>query len=83
MPGQIAGRAVELMTQNKDRPFFVTVGFHKPHVPLTAPASYHALYDPGVITTPEPAPNLDDNREWEVRIKVEDEISKVVSDSGS
>ena len=27
-----------------------------------------------VITTPEPAPNLDDNREWEVRIKVEDEI---------
>ncbi|HEY1337693.1 MAG TPA: homogentisate 1,2-dioxygenase, partial [Bryobacteraceae bacterium] len=39
---------------------------------------HHALYDPGVITTPEPAPHLDDNREWEVRIKVEDEISKVV-----
>ena len=30
----------------------------------------HALYDPGVIVTPEPAPNLDDDREWEVRIKV-------------
>ena len=39
---------------------------------------HHALYDPGVITTPEPRPNLDDDREWEVRIKVEDEISKVV-----
>jgi homogentisate 1,2-dioxygenase len=37
----------------------------------------HALYDPSVITTPEPAPQLDDNREWEVRIKVEDEFSKV------
>jgi homogentisate 1,2-dioxygenase len=37
----------------------------------------HALYDPAVITTPEPAPNLDDNREWEVRIKVEDEFSSV------
>src|SRR5262249_34443557 len=28
--------------------------------------------------TPEPAPHLDDQREWEVRIKVDDEISKVV-----
>ncbi len=38
----------------------------------------HALYDPAAIITPEPAPNLDDNQEWEVRIKVDDEISKVV-----
>jgi homogentisate 1,2-dioxygenase len=38
---------------------------------------HHALYDPGVIVTPEPQPLLDDDREWEVRIKVEDEISKV------
>ena len=38
----------------------------------------HALYDPAVITTPEPAPHLDDNREWEVRIKVDGENSKVV-----
>ena len=37
----------------------------------------HALYDPASIVTPEPAPQLDDNREWEVRIKVEDEFSKV------
>lgn len=37
----------------------------------------HALYDPAVIETPEPQPNLDDQREWEVRIKVEDEYSKV------
>ena len=39
---------------------------------------HHALYDPGVIVTPEPAPHLDDEREWEVRIKADDEISKVV-----
>jgi homogentisate 1,2-dioxygenase len=38
----------------------------------------HALYDPAVIVTPEPAPHLDDDREWEVRIKVEDELSCVV-----
>jgi len=38
----------------------------------------HALYDLAAVTTPEPAPHLDDNREWEVRIKSEDEISTVV-----
>ena len=37
----------------------------------------HALYDPAVITTPEPSPYLDDTREWEVRIKSENEFSKV------
>ncbi|MCL4402874.1 MAG: homogentisate 1,2-dioxygenase [Acidobacteria bacterium] len=37
----------------------------------------HALYDPAVITTPDPAPQLDDHREWEVRIKVDEEISRV------
>lgn len=37
----------------------------------------HALYDPATLTTPEPAPILDDHREWEVRIKVDDEYSKV------
>jgi homogentisate 1,2-dioxygenase len=38
----------------------------------------HALYDPATIITPEPAPILDDKTEWEIRIKVDDEISKVV-----
>jgi homogentisate 1,2-dioxygenase len=40
----------------------------------------HALYDPAAITTPEPAPHVDEDgepREWEVRIKVGDEVSKV------
>jgi homogentisate 1,2-dioxygenase len=37
----------------------------------------HALYDPAVITVPEPRPNLDDKSEWEVRIKAGNEISKV------
>lgn len=37
----------------------------------------HALYDPGVIVTPDPAPQLDDHREWQVWIKSEDEITRV------
>lgn len=39
----------------------------------------HALYDPAAITTPEPAPMPEDpaRSEWEVRIKVDREFSKV------
>ncbi len=38
----------------------------------------HALYDPATLVTPEPQPALDeDGKEWEVRIQVEDEFSKV------
>jgi homogentisate 1,2-dioxygenase len=37
----------------------------------------HALYDPAVIRTPEPEPDLKDNREWEVRIKANGELSSV------
>jgi homogentisate 1,2-dioxygenase len=40
----------------------------------------HALYDPGAVTIPEPAPILheeDEEREWEVRIRCEGEYSKV------
>jgi homogentisate 1,2-dioxygenase len=37
----------------------------------------HALYDPAAITTPEPAPALDDSREWEVRIQADVEFSSV------
>jgi homogentisate 1,2-dioxygenase len=38
----------------------------------------HALYDPAVIVTPEPDAHPGDDREWEVRIKSEDEISRVI-----
>jgi homogentisate 1,2-dioxygenase len=38
---------------------------------------HHALYDPAMVVTPEPKPNLDDNREWEVRIQAEDDFSSV------
>ncbi len=37
----------------------------------------HALYDPAVIITPEPQPSSDEGKEWDVRIKVEDEFSTV------
>ncbi len=34
----------------KQQPFFLGVGYHKPHLPFTAPAKYWNLYDPAKIS---------------------------------
>jgi arylsulfatase A-like enzyme len=47
-----ATRAVELLNELKDKPFFLAVGFVKPHVPLIAPKKYFDLYDPAKIELP-------------------------------
>ncbi len=52
--GQVADRAIETLGQIKDRPFFLAVGFIKPHLPFVAPKKYWDLYDPDEI---DPADN--------------------------
>ena len=49
--GQLAGRAVQALRdlQQADRPFFLAVGFLKPHLPFVAPKRYWDLYDPKEI----------------------------------
>ena len=42
--GKIADRAVELLRANRDRPFFLAVGFYKPHLPFIAPKRYWDFY---------------------------------------
>jgi len=37
----------------KDQPFFLAVGFVKPHLPFVSPKKYWDLYDPATITLPE------------------------------
>ncbi|MCF6332717.1 MAG: sulfatase [Draconibacterium sp.] len=45
--GQIANNAVEMIDQlaNKEKPFFIAVGFKKPHLPFVAPKKYWDLYN--------------------------------------
>lgn len=55
--GSIAARAIELLRQHRDEPFFLAVGFLNPHLPFVAPKKYWDLYDPTSIqlaANPEP-----------------------------
>jgi homogentisate 1,2-dioxygenase len=75
MPRAVTYRVVPETTDN----FFLVIQSHSEfNPPEKGLLGQHALYDPAVVTTPEPDPHLNDNREWEIRIKVENEISKVV-----
>lgn len=49
--GQLAGHAMEALRalQETDQPFFLAVGFLKPHLPFVAPKRYWDLYDPEKI----------------------------------
>ncbi|MEA3227142.1 MAG: sulfatase-like hydrolase/transferase, partial [Planctomycetota bacterium] len=42
--GRIAAEAVRLLEQHRDGPFFLAVGFHKPHDPFVAPKRYFDFY---------------------------------------
>ena len=42
--GMIADDAIEVLGEIKDKPFFLAVGFLKPHLPFIAPKKYWDLY---------------------------------------
>jgi arylsulfatase A-like enzyme len=42
--GKVATAAIEMLEANRDKPFFIGVGFYRPHVPEVAPSRYFDLY---------------------------------------
>lgn len=42
--GRVAAEAVRVLAEVKDQPFFLAVGFWKPHAPFNAPKKYWDLY---------------------------------------
>jgi len=45
--------AVDQLSKDHEKPFFLAVGFVRPHVPYTAPKAYFDLYNPDEIVIPE------------------------------
>lgn len=54
--GLVASQAIELLRANADRPFFLAVGFYRPHVPCIAPAPRFRTIPLGSIRIPELLP---------------------------
>jgi uncharacterized sulfatase len=55
----ITARGIARFIEDKTRagkPFFVAAGFHKPHLPWTAPAKFFDLYPPGSVPIPKEPP---------------------------
>jgi arylsulfatase A-like enzyme len=50
--GKIANWGVEQLKKKHEKPFFLAVGFYKPHQPLFAPKKYFDMYNPEEISLP-------------------------------
>ena len=59
--GMAATKAIDLLDKHQDEPFFLAVGFVRPHVPLVAPAKYFRAYPEKDMVPPEvPADDISD-----------------------
>ncbi|PCE62477.1 sulfatase [Sediminicola luteus] len=55
--GRTAQKASELIRKHKNEPFFIAVGFVRPHVPFVAPKKYFKPYPHQTIIRPDSVPN--------------------------
>ncbi|QTN32910.1 sulfatase [Akkermansiaceae bacterium] len=54
--GVVARQAIESLRRNKGKPFFMCVGFAKPHLPFAAPKRYWDMYERDRFSVPDRNP---------------------------
>jgi iduronate 2-sulfatase len=71
--GRRARRVAQLISETRDRPFFIALGFGKPHLRWSVPRRYFDLYDPATIHLP---PNPPDDSTDIPEIAIDDHVSR-------
>ena len=59
--GQTTRRVIEIMRANRDKPFFIGAGFHKPHQPWVAPATFFEQHPVSEVELPGGPPDDTDD----------------------
>lgn len=67
-----ATEAIKLLEQNKAKPFFLAVGFYRPHTPYVAPTKYFDMYPLASIPLPAQPKSLDGIPEIAITTKKEE-----------
>jgi iduronate 2-sulfatase len=91
LDGRVADGAIATLRELKDggQPFFLGVGFHKPHLPFVAPKKYFDLYDldkielTGVRKPPENGPAIALHSSFELRTRTLVPTSGPIDDATS
>jgi len=52
--GQVADEAIRVLSEVQNGPFFLAVGFWKPHAPFNAPTKYWGMYDRDLLPKVDP-----------------------------
>ena len=72
--GRVARHAIDRLRElvkQPDQPFFMAVGFARPHLPFCAPKKYWDLYDPSSLPMPEYEGFPQDAPQWATKRKGE------------
>lgn len=76
--GKVANEAVKIIKQHKDEPFFMAVGFFRPHTPFVAPKKYFDLYPLDRIELPETREDDWDNKPWVAKYTLKNDYGLTV-----
>jgi len=84
--GRVAAHAIDrlrVLAKNPEQPFFMALGFARPHLPFCAPKKYWDLYDPEEMPLPEYIFNPIGTPVWAVKKQGEINQFKPVPADGS